>query len=398
MNILQVNIRASQGGAGRVALDLHRRLRADGVESRLAYGYGSGIQDDPNVAADQGVVRLATKASVLGNYATHRLIGRDVFTPGKERLRSEIAAADIVHVHVPHHYFLNWWTFLGLVRAAGKPILATVHDWWFVTGRCGFIEQCSGWKRACGECGAMLKRDLPAWIDLSRRHKAAKVRSIRELGAGFRFVCPSQHIADDYRLIYPDTAIEVIPNCVDLEFEALLDDLPVGADRAGYVVSASDLTTPGKVDHALVERLLAAPGVELRLVGRNNPFQAPPAAILGEIRDRRVMAGTLAAARGLLFCSTMDNAPLTIIEALTAGCFVIAYESPAAHEMLKLVGGRCVSGREEMFDIVTKGEERSLYGGIGPEDLAARARAHFGGAPTLRKYRHIYEMATHTGG
>src|SRR5579859_552055 len=103
MKVLHLNIRASQGGAGRVALDLHRRLRKVGIDSKLLYGYGSGIKDDPMVAGEKHIERTGTLPSVLFNYACHRTFGWDTVTGNQELVRKAIASTDIVHLHAIHH-------------------------------------------------------------------------------------------------------------------------------------------------------------------------------------------------------------------------------------------------------------------------------------------------------
>ncbi|MCB8828992.1 hypothetical protein LJD47_28680, partial [Escherichia coli] len=97
-----------------------------------------------------------------------------------------------------------------------------------------------------------------------------------------------------------------------------------------------------------------------------------------------------ASARSLLFTSQMDNAPLTIIEALSTGCYVVAYPSPAAAEMLAMVGGRCAASPSEAETLVLESRESELYGGISPDKLAERARHLFSGNQLLERYSALY--------
>jgi putative colanic acid biosynthesis glycosyltransferase len=392
VKILHVNIRASQGGAGRVALDLHRRLRASHVDSKLIYGYGSGITADPSVAFDQNVEAIGTKFSVIANYMIHRLVGTDILTGNADVLRRAVRACDVVHLHVPHHYYLNFGWFMKLVRTLEKSLIVTAHDWWFITGRCAFVEQCTGWRRGCGECGDMRFRDLPSLLDLSRRHRRQKLAAIEALGRRALIVCPSNHLAEEYRAVFERTHVRVIPNSIDAEFEQSLPDMEMGAsERKALIFSASDLAAPGKIDAELVHELARLPDIEVQLVGRNNPFSYPRFTALGEVRERSTMAHLLRNAKVLVFSSRMDNAPLTIIEALCAGCFVLAYESPAAGEMLAQVGGRCIPSREEMIGVIQRGDAAALYGGIDSVELARRARKVYGGNAITNAYLEIYD-------
>jgi putative colanic acid biosynthesis glycosyltransferase len=392
IKILHLNIRASQGGAGRMALDLHRRLRASQIDSKLIYGYGSGITGDPSVAGEQAVTAIGTKFSVITNYLIHRVVGVDPLTGNADVLRRAVHACDIVHMHVPHHYYLNFASLMNLIRISGKPLVVTAHDWWFLTGRCAFVEQCTGWQRDCGECGDMRFRDLPSFFDLSRRHRRHKLAAMEALRGRVMIVCPSSHLAEDYQAVFEQLPIRVVPNSIDAEFEKLLPDVETEcSERHGFLLSAADLSTPGKVDADLVHELARLGDIEVQLVGRNNPFSHPGFKVMGEVRDRATMVQLLGNAKALIFCSRMDNAPLTIVEALCAGCFVLAYDSRAAREMLGQVGGRCIPTRDEMVKVICSGDVAALYGGISNAELARRARQVYSGNAITNGYLTIYE-------
>lgn len=382
-----------------MALDLHRRLISAGVDSRLIYGYASGIADDPAVKGNNSIRRLANKASVLGNYASYIAVGLDLFTANKRLLDESIAWTDVVHLHAPHHYFMNWALFCKTVLAHRKPLVVTAHDWWFITGRCAIVEQCTGWQRACGECGSMRFRDLPSMFDFSRIHRRRKAASLKALSELMTIVCPSVHLSLGYRQVIKDISIRVIPNSVDLEFERATDlGEEASPDKKGVVFSAADLSSTGKIDRELVNELLRLGCTEVQLVGRNNPFEGMGATFFGEVRDREKMVRILRNASALVFCSRMDNAPLTIIEALVAGCFVLAYDSPAAREILESVGGKCVADRAAMVDVIRQNGAEGLYGGINSAELARRARSIYSGNAASGKYLEIYQGLVEGGG
>jgi putative colanic acid biosynthesis glycosyltransferase len=192
-------------------------------------------------------------------------------------------------------------------------------------------------------------------------------------------------------MTYPDTSIEVIPNGIDREFEsALVQTDGEASTRNGIVFSAADLSSNLKIDFALVEELAARDHVHLILVGKNNPFKQPGLEVCGEVRQRPEMVRILRRARALVFCSRADNSPLTIIEALCAGCFVLAYASPAADEILARVAGSSVPDRKAMIDIILSDDIESLYGGIDCAELARRSRRMFSGENITRAYIDSY--------
>lgn len=389
--ILSINIRATQGGAGRMGYDLHGRLRTAGHDVQLLYGYGSSIAPDPLVADESDVRMIGSRMVVLTNYVSHWAFGREVLTGSAAALRLAIDAADVVHVHAAHHWYLRWDQLISMLRARGCRVVMTAHDWWLVSGRCGFARDCTGWQRTCGECGRRRFEDLPSLPDRSRAVRAARHGALRKLGNQLTIACPSRHLARDHAMVFPDIDIAFVPNALDRGFEAVLAALTIDKARTGYLFCASDLNSPGKIDAALVRRMAATLNLPVAVVGRDSPFGDIPAVNdHGEVRDRATLAELFASARALIFTSQMDNAPLTIIEALSAGCFVVAYPSPAAQEMVELVGGRCTVSPEEAYQIASGGSEAELYGGITATELAARARAVWSGEGMMQSYLNLY--------
>lgn len=389
MRVLSINIRATQGGAGRMGYDLHKRIQEMGHSSRLLYGYGSGIAPDSKVENEPDVKMIGSRPVVIGNYIAHWSFGREILIGGMATLTEGIRQAEVIHVHAAHHWYLNWNTLIAILGQARKPVVITAHDWWLVTGRCGFVRECTGWHRACGECGDRRFEDLPSLFDRSRSIRAARQRNLRTLRENLTIVCPSQHLHRDHERIYPDLDTRFIPNALDREYESAIAHLQ-RRDRRGIVFCASDLASPGKIDPNMVRLTAAAHGDAVELVGRNNPFHDIPVVIHGEVRDRVKLAEIFARAKMLVFTSQMDNAPLTIIEALVAGCYVVAYPSPAAAEMLALVGGRCASSPEEALALISAGHVAELYSGLNPEDLARRASEVWSGQRLAETYLATY--------
>lgn len=390
MKILSVNIRATQGGAGRMGYDLHRRLAIRGEDSRILYGYGSGIKPDPKAGDQQNVRWLGSRAAVLANYASHWMLGHEIITAGKQLLAQEIEWAEIIHIHAPHHYYLRWDELVDILDRSSKPVVMTAHDWWLVSGRCGFVRDCTGWKRECGECGKRRFEDLPSLLDRSRTVRSARHTALRRLRNHLTIVCPSKHLMEDHRTVFPDLHFTFIPNGLDLEFENIPLCQKKILNREAIVFCASDLASPGKIDGQAVRTLATHFGARIQLVGRGSPFHDTLAKDLGEIRSRDELVRIFYAARSLVFTSQMDNAPLTIIEALSSGAYVVAYPSAAASEMLLLVGGRCANNPQEALELVIAGREADLFGGQDHMTVMQRARAVWSGEAMASEYLKLY--------
>ena len=120
MRILHVNVRLQEGGAARVALDLHLQLLGLGVESQFAYGWGEKGGKSSEEASIQNCFQVGQQLQVASNMLLHRMVGIDFLGPmgeGRRRLIEAIHWADVVHLHVVHSYFLPLaWLVKELVR------------------------------------------------------------------------------------------------------------------------------------------------------------------------------------------------------------------------------------------------------------------------------------------
>lgn len=358
MRVLHVNVRLTQGGAGRFAWDLNNRLNKLGIRSRFWYGYASGITNDLHGDGQSDVLRGSNRAVVLANYAAHRFYGREIMTGSRQFLEEEIASADVIHLHAIHHYFLDPFWLLGYLSEVQKPVVVTLHDWWLMTGRCGFPGDCSAWRAACGACGKSGDRThLPSMLDWSRRRKARKQSLVEALSRNAIFVAPSRHIHSDFNVTYPNARSTIIYNTYDSEFETnmLRSISDKDCSNEPYIlVVAADLSYSQKTDPEFIRAVVESTGVRLKTVGANSPFHGPWVENLGYISDRSRMSALIRGATCLIYTSRVDNAPLTLIETLALGTPVVALQSPAAAEILADVASPPVVNVDEAADYVRR--------------------------------------------
>lgn len=251
---------------------------------------------------------------------------------------------------------------------------------------------------SCGVCGARKRGDLPVVVDLSRLMHGLKRRMIDEFKRLLHIIAPSRHIEEDMKLAFPDVPVHLLRNTVDLAFEHALD---VGKtantercnDETTMLVSAADLSLEEKTDQKLVRRLVAGTNSRLVTIGRNSPFSGPNVENLGYIAARDILLSHLRDCDAYLFTSSVDNAPLVVIEALCSGCYVLASPSIAAQELLSLVGGRPFSSIEEASNVIRSKTFSHLYGGQDRSVLAKRARDAFSGERWTRAHLDLYREA-----
>ncbi len=204
--ILHLNTRSDAGGAAVAVRTLHTELNALGeVHSSLLAG--RGISDPAH-----GFHTLANgRFRFLANVLAFRLLGLEGACnhAAWRRARPTIAAADLLHLHNAHGYYLP----LGLLRQLlQRPLVWTLHDHWLATGRSGWLPD--------GVPASPLERLLPwygggypvEWWDRSRQRRAVLWRLLSAAGSRLRLVCPSA--AQRERMLatgLPVSRIDVIP-------------------------------------------------------------------------------------------------------------------------------------------------------------------------------------------
>lgn len=62
----------------------------------------------------------------------------------------EYKEADIVHFHMFHNSKLSLFSLIEISRA--KKVVISLHDPWFITGRCVHFYNCQRWKDGCKSC------------------------------------------------------------------------------------------------------------------------------------------------------------------------------------------------------------------------------------------------------
>ena len=400
MKVLQVNVRLQEGGAARIALDLHRQLLNAGVESRFAYGWGEkGGKSSAEVCVPHSF-QVGQQAQVASNMLLHKVAGIDCVQPfgvSRKRFLEAILWADVVHLHVVHSYFVPFnWLVKALVRAA-KPVVWTAHDYWLLTGRCAFTEGCEGWRKDCGTCPT--QNNYPsAYLDFSAAQFRAKRKLLAELGSLLHVVAPSEFVAQAIRAGLPNVRVSVIPNWIDSEFEAALSEMPLSTsplspttEKIKVIVIANDLSDTTKVDRELINKLLEIRHIELHTVGKNSPFSGLRVLNHGRITQRKRMVEIISATDVALFTSEKDTFGLVMIEALACGIPVFAVDSLAAKEVLSAMDIQPIKNKELIVNMLLNAELPSCYLGLSKVELQNKVIRSFGKTVAVAKYVALYD-------
>lgn len=165
--LLQINSVVNTGSTGRIAEQLGQLAMAQGWESYIAYGREARESKSTLIkiggALSVNLHALASKFidchGLCSKWATH------TFLKQLYELKP-----DVVHLHNIHGYYINYPMLLKYLKEKNIPTVITMHDFWLMTGHCGYINKtCDRWKTGCGSC-PRLDQYPAARIDKTKRN------------------------------------------------------------------------------------------------------------------------------------------------------------------------------------------------------------------------------------
>lgn len=334
MKIVQLNVRFSEGGAAKIARNLHTYLLEKGISSEFLYGYSSRLRDSEAAILAKSVVRVTNKTIALFNFLTSKLVGIDSINNYNLRKILSTKQDYIIHLHAIHSHMLSLSDLEYIVEHADK-IVMTLHDFWILTGRCAVPGECTGWRSLCDPCQNH-KAYPGTTIDVGYV-KNTKFEIINRLVDKAYFVSPSKHLKNAVLEKYPKANIIQIRNSVDYE---LIDYIKRRSNfinltgRKKLLVISNNLSDCFKNDWAWIKKIVDSTNSQLILVGNNCPVLGFEVNYLGEISSRNELYKIVSEVDALLFTSSIDNAPLVLLESLCLGTPVIAKRSDASDEIL----------------------------------------------------------------
>jgi len=357
LNVLQVSVRLSEGGAAGVARTIASELTSRGMGSAFAYGYGPHGLESP-LADEFDSTRLTARPIAALNQVSYSLRGKDTnlqSPKSRAEFRNRLRSADVVHLHIIHSYFIGIDTLVDELLAAGKPVVWTLHDQWAMTGRCAQPGDCRLWASGCQVCPSLTAYP-PAKIDRAARRWSERRDSIERLRKGVptALVACANWLQEEAIAAHLPNVVSV-RNSVDREFWSRTSHTPRSrplASGSRNLFVCRDLRDPVKIDWDLLQRVAETEGQSLTIVGDDAPRIITGAEFVPAISERSALADVYAGHDRLLFTSKVDYYPLTIAEAITAGVEVFAIRSRAAEEFQGNPLLRIFDNSQEMLESI----------------------------------------------
>lgn len=177
MKVLQINSHYNQGGAARIVASLHRQLLKDGEESYVAYGRGSGSEEENVFCVDKNY-------EVYLSALLCRLVGLNGWWNRKAAKRLialiEKIQPDVIHIHTLHGYYMNFEKLFSYLNEKKIPCVWTFHDCHAFVGNCGYYFECERWREGCGHCPDITRYPKSQFFDFTNYMWKEKKRLFTE--------------------------------------------------------------------------------------------------------------------------------------------------------------------------------------------------------------------------
>lgn len=316
-----------------IVRDIHAGAMDDGFDAHIVAGYGDGEGCDMVMESVVGRYRNALMARLRGNDG----FGAKSQTRRLLRYISTLRP-DIVHLHNAHGYYLNLPMLQSFLKAEGIPLVVSLHDHWWLTGRCATPEAHGCMRFPEGGCEGCPHHDIyPAtWIDTRPYYKDTE---------DITFVAPSQGLAAPFNAC-------IIPNGVAMPGIGDVEEYKRKSTRGqddykaagGYALAVALRWTPGKDPETLLS-LAPYLGMPMTIVGRLPRGTMLPEGVTnipGPL-GRGDLARLYAGAAVLLSTSRSEAYGMTVAEALLCGTPAVVRAGTAPEELLTESDGIAVT-------------------------------------------------------
>lgn len=353
MKILQISTYDIRGGAGRAAYRLHRGLVQMGQASQMLVKRKDTTDPSVFAATPQDLVEHFEENFFLSRVIQDHYINSnrtDVSTayfslpyPGYDLSTLPLVqTADILNLHWVAHHYLSLVSLQKLF-ALRKPVVWTLHDQWPFTGGCHYTGNCERYRYDCVAC-PQLEDDpfnLPAAI---LKDKLDLFR-----GANLTIVSPSQWLAAGAResKLFGDLRIEVIPYSLETDvFSPLPKD--VAKEKIGLTAETVTLlfgaasanmrrkgfrqlmdAIHGCLEDKRFQELVDTDEIRLLCFGDSNKeldAVGIPTLFFGFLKSEEEIRDVYVSADLFVLPSLEDNLPNTMLEAMSCGTPVVAFD------------------------------------------------------------------------
>lgn len=357
MKIFHINTNDLSGGAARAAYRLNKSLNMCGVESCMLVNKKTSDEANILVTSQKTKDKALSKITPLLDRIPLKFYNsktKGLFSPAWGGIditkHPRLIEADIIHLHWINNGFLSLKSIEKL-KKLNKPIVWTLHDMWAFTGGCHYSDNCIKYTEACGNCPLL---DSKRQRDLSRRIWDRKRKIYKDMN--LTVVTCSKWLggcAQNSSLLSSKN-IRVIPNTLEMDvfkpinsriareilnlpedkFIILFGAMSATSDkRKGFSYLAESINTLVSVNPELKNR------AEILVFGatHSKDIESLPLNVnfLGNLGDNTTLSLCYNAADVFIAPSLEDNLPNTVMESLSCGTPVVAFNIGGMPDMIE---------------------------------------------------------------
>jgi glycosyltransferase involved in cell wall biosynthesis len=349
--ILQINTNSGKGGAAVVANRLHNALRGK---------YRSYILAANKDAVDDNVFCLKEAKGANPNILNKMNgIYLDFYHSASLHIKDmEIFKnADIVHLHNLHGGYFSIFALPEL--SSLKPTVWTLHDMQAITGHCAHSFECNKWQSDCKTCPHL--DTYPAISSDTADFLLENKKRIYE-NSHLTVVCPSvwlKHKVENS--ILSNQKIELIYNGVDEN--TFIDEnkriarkkLNLPLDKRILMFSAhggkENVWKGGTYLEKIINNLLSFPNLLFLNIGGQTNEKDKNWIDIPFIQDEKLLSLYYAASDLFIYPSLADNLPLVVLESLSCGTPVIAFNTGGIPEEITHLENGYIARYKDVDDL-----------------------------------------------
>ncbi len=249
--------------------------------------------------------------------------------------------ADIIHFHWFNAGFISIKKFSEILQK-GKPIVWTLHDMWAFTGGCHYAGECKNYTKNCGNC-FYLKN--PAKEDLSAKNLLVKHKTYS--GKNLHFITPSNWLNKCAQIssVLSKFPINTIPNAVSKpgftnQKDKIKIELGLKTNKKLILFGAFNMEHVRKGSNYLADALKGLTdkdNVELMVFGKKSEYFSTlkyKIHFMGYSSDELFIRKIYSCADVFVNPSIEDNLPNTVLESLSVGTPVVAFDMGGMPDMI----------------------------------------------------------------
>jgi len=399
INVLQINTVDFGGGAEQVAVDLNNLLPNSVLLVNYRFSNLPSVIEFPKSFFD----KLLNILSVIGRKT--KLIKQDVkrdffmgenfnFTYSKLKKIKEYQAAQIIHLHNIHGGYFDLNDLRKIAKE--KIIVWTLHDMWAITGGESYIMDDENFKIGIGVTPYV---DLPPlnnpYIDRRNHFIQKKHEILNSINDRIHFVCPSFWLENSLKESYVAKNmkhVSVIHNGVNTQY--FFNKKERGWSKPRVLIFNFLKNSQLKGTYLFWSIYPEIKDLcDLAVVGDKPGDDVTCFSHYNKISGRKDLNDLYNSVDILVFPSMADNFPLTTLEAMIAGVFLISSDTGGIIEQIQTeYGALFVRGNSE--DLLEKIQEALLNFSETRkkgEKASTEIDKNFNLNGAVKKYQELYE-------